>query len=531
MGYYKDLREHVNVLEANDKLVRIKKEINKDTELMPLVRWQFRGLPEEERKAFLFENVFDAKGRKYDIPVLVASHAASRQVYAIGMKCRPEEIMEKWAEALLHPIEPKLVETGPVQEEVHTGDKLLEHGGLDEFPIPISTPGFDNAPYLSAANWVSKDPDTGGRNIGNYRAMIKSRTRTGICLAGPHQHLLMHWEKYKSRGIPLPVAIVLGASPNIGYMATVKIAYGTDEYAVAGGVAGEPVELVKCKTVDIDVPATAEIVIEGEIPTDYMEREGPFGEFTGYMGIGMTNPYFNVTAITHRKNPIYNAFISQFPPSESSKLRQMGQTASYYQFLKYQANVPEVLDLALHESCGASMYCVIKLGKAPQSQVWQSLNAAVAFRASSPKIFVAVDDDIDAWDPDAVNWAIAFRIQPHRDIRIIEGRAAALDYSTAPPTAHEKERQYPSPGGASALLINATRKWDYPPVSLPKKQFMERAREIWAELELPKLTPKVPWYGYSLGYWTEELEEEAGLAVKGDYYLTGEKLAQERIKA
>ncbi len=140
MAYHKDLRDHIAALEKKGKLVRIKREINKDTELMSLVRWQFRGLPEEERKAFLFENVVDIKGKRYDIPVLVASHAASKEVYAIGMMCEPDEIMQKWAEAQLHPIQPKIVKDGPVHEEVHLGDSLLEHGGLEEFPVPISIP-------------------------------------------------------------------------------------------------------------------------------------------------------------------------------------------------------------------------------------------------------------------------------------------------------------------------------------------------------------------------------------------------------
>ena len=182
MAYYRDLREHVEALEKNNKLVRIKREINKDTELMPLVRWQFRGLPEEERKAFLFENVTDANGKRYGVPVLVASNAASRDVYAIGLMCKPEEIPEKWAEARRCPIEPRIVNDGPVHEEIHIGEKLLEHEGLSEFPVPISTPGFDNAPYITAGNWVTKDPDTGIRNVGTYRGMIKSQTRTGIIL-------------------------------------------------------------------------------------------------------------------------------------------------------------------------------------------------------------------------------------------------------------------------------------------------------------------------------------------------------------
>src|SRR3989304_5228537 len=118
MNYYRDLREHITALEERGKLIRIKREINKDTELMPLVRCQFRGLPEKDRKAFLFENVVDAKGKKYAIPVLVASHAASREVYAIGMKCQPDKISEIWAQARSNPVEPRIVPSGPVHQEI-----------------------------------------------------------------------------------------------------------------------------------------------------------------------------------------------------------------------------------------------------------------------------------------------------------------------------------------------------------------------------------------------------------------------------
>ncbi len=531
MAYYKDLREHIKALEANNKLVRIKREINKDTELMPLVRWQFRGLPEEERKAFLFENVVDVKGKRYSIPVLVASHAASSEVYAIGMMCKPDEIMEKRAQAQLNPIEPKIVKDGPVHEEVYMGDNLLEHGGLEELPVPISTPGFDNAPYFTCANWISKDPETGIRNMGNYRGMIKSKTRTGIS-SQPGQDLRRNWEMCRQHGKSLQAAIVIGASPAIGYMATTKLPYGFDELAVAGGIAGEPIELVKCKTVDIEVPATAEIVIEGELPTDFMEREAPFGEYTGYMGVGMTSPYFNVTCITHRKNPIYNAFISQFTPSESSKLRHMGDESTLYKFLRYDCGLP-VLDVALHESCGSIQYCVIKLKKSHPAQIWQALNGAVTFLPWR-KIVIAVDEDINPRDPDSVNWALAYRMQPHRDIRIIQGMVAAMDYSVSHPEEHVQradEQRYPGIHGGSALLIDATTKWDYPPVSLPKREFMEKAKQIWEELGLPKLSPKEPWHGYSLGYWTKENEEEAELALKGEHYQTGEKLARQRVKS
>lgn len=529
MGYYKDLREHVKALEANGKLVRVKREINKDTELMPLVRWQFRGLPEKERKAFLFENVVDGKGRKYKSPVLIACYASSRDVYAIGLMCEPDKIPEKLSHAMLNPIKPTMVNDGPVHEEIHIGNKLLEHGGLEEFPVPISTPGFDNAPYFSASNWVSKDPETGIRNVGVYRAMIKSAHRTGIC-SPPGQDLRAQWEKCRKKGIPLQAAIVVGPTPAVSYAGVVRFPYDVDEYDVAGGIAGEPIELVKCKTVDIEVPATAEIVIEGELPSDSMEREAPFGEYTGYMGLECLSPYFNVTCITHRKNPHYSGYLSQFPPSESSKIRQIGEGALLYKFLRYDCGIPGIMDVAFHESSGSMGYCVIQLKKSHPAHAWQALNGAITIVAWR-KFVIAVDEDVDPYDPDAVNWALSFRVQPHRDIRIIQGMISSLDQSVAPAEAGDLDwKRYPPPSGNSGILIDATRKWPYSPASLPKQQFMENAKKIWEELGLPKLTPKQPWYGYPLGFWSKEYEEEAELALKGEHYKTGEKLAKQRIK-
>ena len=493
MGYYKDLREYIEILEKERKLIRIKRDINKDTELHPLVRWQFRGLPEKERKAFLFENVIDVKGRKYDVPVLVAAHAASAEIYALAMMCRPEQIMEKWKVAQLHPIRAKIIDKGPVHEEVHKGSSLLQHGGLEEFPIPISTPGFDNAPYLTAGNWVSKDPDTGIKNVGNYRGMVKGRLHLG-CMASPPLHLRLNFQKCRDKGMQtMPVAVVVGPIPNIGLVATTKIPYDADEYDVAGGIAGEPVELVRCLTVDIEVPATAEIVIEGEMSTEYLEREGPFGEFTGYMGVGGPNVFLNVTCITHRKNPIWNAFISQFPPSESSTLRGVGSDAAVYKFLKYDLSVPNLVDVGFHRESGVVPFCVISLKNPTKSDTWKALKGADALEPGRGKIIVAVDDDIDPRDSDSIIGALCYRMQPHRDILVTPGKAAALDPSAAPPEEIKKRR---TPPETSSILIDATRKWDYPPVSLPKKEFMERAKKIWEEEGLPPLTPKSPWFGY-----------------------------------
>lgn len=527
MGYYGDLREYIETLEAKDKLFRIKREIHKDTELVPLVRWQFQGLPERKRKAFLFENVIGARGKRYTGSVLVAAHAPSREIYAIGMKCHPEEITDRWAKGQLHPIEPNLGEKGPVQEEIHIGDGLLSHDGLEEFPIPLTTPGFDNAPYLSAACWVSKDPETGIRNVGVYRGMVKSNTRLGINCLAP-QHLRTHWEKCREKGIPLQAAIVIGALPAICYAGVNKLPYGLDEYTVAGGIMGEPVTLVKCKTVDLEVPANAEIVIEGKLPTDSLEREGPHAEHTGYVGLGQPNPYFNATCITHRKNPIYTVFVDQFPPSEDTKIRQIGYEATYYKFLRHDCNIPGILEVAFHEESGGAQFIVIRMKKRYTTEAWQALNGAAAFNPLHGKYIIAVDDDIDPRDLNSVLWALCYRVQPHQDIRITPGKTAALDPSAIIP---EKLLGSKERAQTSAMLIDATRKWEYPPVALPKKEFMEGARRIWEEEGLPSLEPSTLWFGYSLGAWTEEYEEEAELALRGEHYVTGEKLARERIRA
>ncbi len=527
MPYYSDLRDYINVLEAAGKLRRIKRPVNKDTELHPFVRCQFLGLKEEERTAFLFENVVDAKGRRYKMPVLIASHAPSRQVYAMGMMCSPEEIPDKWAHAIGHPLAPRVVSTSPLFEEIHSGQGLLEHGGLAEFPVPISTPGLDNAPYLTCANFVSKDPETGVANVGNYRAMVKGPDRLGIN-PGPTQHFREHWEMCRAKGIQMQAAVFIGATPNLGYVATAKVPYGIEEFAVAGAIAGQAIELVKCKTVDLQVPATAEIVIEGVVPTDFMEREGPFGEYTGYMGHETFNPYLEITSICHRREPIYNAFLSQFPPSESSKLRQIGDEAVFYKFLKHDCNIPGIIDVAIHESSGSAEYIVMRMKKTHPSQAWQALYAAAALIPNVGKIFIVVDEDIEPRDPGSVNWALSFRMQPHRDLKVIEGKVSGLDPSSAPPG--DPDRKYPQPHGVSALLIDATRNWDYPPVSLPRKEYMVAAKKMWEEEGLPELNFTTPWHGYFLGQWTGENEEEAALAVQGEYFKTGEKLVQGRKK-
>jgi UbiD family decarboxylase len=179
---YPDLHDHIAALEKAGQLIRVDRPINKDTEMHPLVRWQFRGgLKESERKAFLFTYVVDSKGKRYDIPVIVGGLAANREIYRIGLGCELDKIDETWARATAAPIPPRAVENAPCHEIVVTGDELNKEGqGLDGIPVPISTPGWDNAPYTTLSQYITKDPDTGVQNMGNYRGQIKSRRRMGM---------------------------------------------------------------------------------------------------------------------------------------------------------------------------------------------------------------------------------------------------------------------------------------------------------------------------------------------------------------
>ena len=180
-----NLQDHLADIEAAGLLQRIDRPINKDTELHPLVRWQFiGGIPEHERKAFMFTNVVDAKGRRYDMPVVLGALAASPRIYSIGMGCSVEEIGTTWVKAIANPVAPVMVNDAPCQEVVITGAALQEPGGgLARLPVPISTPGFDSAPYLTMTLCVTRDPDNGVQNMGTYRAALKATDRLVVRMA------------------------------------------------------------------------------------------------------------------------------------------------------------------------------------------------------------------------------------------------------------------------------------------------------------------------------------------------------------
>ena len=263
-------------------------------------------------------------GRKYDMPVVVGALAANPEIYATGMGVPVEEIGNVWTRAMAHPIQPVPTTNPPCQEVVIKGADLTKPGGgLASLPVPISTPGFDAAPYFTATLCVTKDPETGVRNMGTYRGQLKATDRLGVRMASRLSGAggYLHWQKYQKLGQPMPIAIVVGCAPAIFFTGPQKLAIDMDEMGVAGALAGAPIRTAKCVTVDLEVPADAEIVIEGLIDPELLEPEGPFGESHGHVNLQEFNAYMDVTAITRRKDAILTSIISQVTPSESSLIK------------------------------------------------------------------------------------------------------------------------------------------------------------------------------------------------------------------
>lgn len=514
---YRDLHEHLDLLRQKGLLVTVDRQIDKDSQLHPLVRWQFvGGLSEADRKAFLFTNVVDGRGRRYETPVVVGALAANRAIYSVGMDAPVEAIQAKWDHAMACPIAPRLVARAPCQELIEEGNILTQEGhGLDRLPIPVSTPGFDSAPTLTATNVVTRDPDTGIQNMGTYRAALKApdrlvvRMATRVGGAGGYQHYLSHQRRGDKE---MPCAIVLGCPPYVAFMGPQKLPIGIDELTVAGGLAGAPIQVARAHTVDLLVPAEAELVIEGFIDTQRLEPEAPFGESHGHIALEEYNMPMRVTAITQRRNCIIPSYISQVAPSESSVIKRVAYEPLFLAHLRDQLGIKGVQRVSLHEPLtGLLRVTIIACDrKMPKTEIWRALYGAMSFKGDCGKICIAVNDDIDPDNADALLWALAYRTNPVDDVRTLPHRGQGH----GPKREHSGEED-------STLLIDATMKGDMPPLALPKREFMEDAKRVWEELGLPPLRPQAPWFGYSLGDWLPQWDAAAERAAKGRYLENG----------
>ncbi len=523
---YADLRAHLARLDAAGLLRRIDEPVCKDTQMHPLVRWQFRGgIPEADRKAFLFSNVVDAKGRHYkDWSVAVGAIATNPEIYRIGMNVPTlNDIGPAWERAMASPIAPRVVKKAPVHEVVLTGEAIKGPGkGLEALPVPISSPGFDAAPYLTQTCVITRDPDSGVQNMGTYRGMLKSSDRLGMMmLVSNRAGGIEHWAVHNKRREPMPMAIVLGAPPLVAFLGPQKVRIGVDELGVAGALAGGPINVVRAKTVDLLVPAEAECIIEGTVDPEYLEPEGPFGESHGYVALEDYNCIVNVTAITHRKRPVISSIISQVTPSESSVVKRLAFEPMFLSHLRDALAIKGVKRVVLHEPLtNLRRFVFIQFERGtPRSEVWRALQGVLTLQAYVGKFVIAIDDDIDPDNADSVFWAMSYRCNPIDDTKVVPYRVRG-----------HGPRQEANPRPDSAMLIDATMKGPMPPLALPKREFMEGAKALWERLGLPALRPEPPWFGYDMGDWNEEWDRNAMQAARGEWPERSERYRQRRAK-
>jgi UbiD family decarboxylase len=459
------------------------------------------------------------------MPVVVGAIAANRAIYSIGMGAPVEEIDRKWDRAIANPIEPRIVNDAPCHEVVIEGKDLEGEGhGLDALPIPVSTPGFDAAPTLTATNVITRDPDTLVQNMGTYRAALKApdrlvvRMATRVGGAGGYQHYLKHQKRGDKT---MPCAIVLGCPPYVAFMGPQKLPIDVDEFKVAGGLAGGPINVVRARTVDLMVPAEAEVVIEGLIDTEYLEPEAPFGESHGHLALEEFNMPMKVTAITHRRNAVIPSYISQVAPSESSVIKRVSYEPLFLTHLRDTLGIKGVKRVSLHEKLtGLLRVTVISFAKGTsRTEIWRALQGAAFFKGDMSKITIGVSEDIDPDNADAILWAMAYRMNPVEDVQTVAHRGMGHGPQRESDTAED-----------STLLMDATAKGDMPPLALPTREYMERAKNIWEKLGLPSLRPEAPWFGYSLGDWLPEWDQAAQRAATGRYLENGRISAQQRRK-
>lgn len=471
---YEDLRAYLDALERDGLFHWVENEVDPSWEISALARMIFRGYREEDRYGLGFRNIGGCPGGRLVTGVTAIS---SRQIgVAVETKSEPGAIFERVNGGIRNPISPVMVDSGPCKDVILMG----EEADLTLLPVPTWTPEKDGGPYLTPL-WVTKDPETGVRDIGVRRCQLKGPRHTGIQFAAPDRYGAVQWAKWRERGEPMPAALFSGVDPVITLVGPGR--YGRDELEVAGGIRGEPVELVQCETVDLEVPATAEFVAEGEITTDRVEAEGPFGEFTGYMAGDRECPVFHVKCITHRRDPILVGLISQFPPNESTVLKRHFLETAIHRHLASTLKIPGLVDLHMPEAGGSAAALWMSVRKVYAGQVEQLMNGALGFCGMSYfKWIVVVDDDVDVRDPFIREWVMNYRVRPDKDIRVLSDMGALeLDPSSDDPARGDR------PMTGAKALIDATKKWRYPDVSFPPRRYLERVREDWSKYELPPL--------------------------------------------
>ncbi|KXG78058.1 3-octaprenyl-4-hydroxybenzoate carboxy-lyase [Fervidicola ferrireducens] len=444
---YKDLQDFVNVLEQKGQLKRIKAQVDSELEITEIVdRVVKSGGP-----ALLFENV---KGSEF--PLLINTFGTyERMKLALEVESLDDiareieelidvsnyvglfnKIRSATRLAKLAKIFPKKVKQGACQE-------VMEEPNLYRLPILKCWPG-DGGRFITLPLVITRDPETGVQNMGMYRLQVFDEKTTGM-----HWHLHKDgreiYEKYKRRGQKMPVAVALGCDPATIYASTAPLPKEIDEMVFAGFLRKAPLELVKCKTCDIYVPANAEFVLEGYVDIDELREEGPFGDHTGYYSLKDYYPVFHITCMTRKKNPIYPATVVGKPPMEDCFLGKATERI-FLPFLKILC--PEIVDINFPLE-GVFHNCVIvSIKKRFPGHAKKVMHALWGIgQMMYTKIIVVVDENVDPKDLSTVAWKVFNNVDPKRDVVIVDGPLDALDHAS--PMKHY----------GSKMGIDATKKW------------------------------------------------------------------------
>ena len=466
---YRDLREFIRALEKNHELQRISLEVDPVLEIAEFAdRAVKRGGP-----ALLFEkpkgssipvliNCF-ASTRKMELALEVDSvqEVAGRIVELLEMRM-PEGLMGKIKMlpklADLGSVFPRVVSKGPCQEVVRT-----EGFSLHDYPILQCWPG-DGGRFITLPLVFSKSPDTGKRNCGMYRMQIYDERTAGMHWQ-THKQGAEHYRRMRHHGqTRMDVAVAIGADPATMYSAILPLPPDLDEMMIAGFLRQSPVEMVKCQTSDLEVPANAEIVLEGYVELGELRTEGPFGDHTGFYSLADEYPVFHVTCITQRKDPIYATTIVGPPPMEDY---YMGKAVERIFLPLMRLQLPEVRDIAMPAEGIFHNLILVSMRKSYPGHARKVMSAIWGLgQAMFSKVIVVVDEDVDVQNVREVAWKALNNIDPERDIQFVMGPVDSLDHSS-------RLQNY-----GSKMGIDATRKWPGEGFTRPWPDVIEMSAEV-----------------------------------------------------
>lgn len=481
---YEDLRQFIEVLERSGELRRIRQEIDPILEIAEITDRVSKAVG----PALLFENV-----RGSTIPVLINAFGSKRRMELALQTDSVEAIAERVHELLdfkspqglfdkikmipkladLNSFFPRIVRDGPCRQVV------LRQGefSLHDLPVLQCWPQ-DAGRFITLPLVFTHNPATGKRNCGIYRMQIYDEQTTAMHWQ-LHKHGAAHFREAGRQGSRMPVAVAIGADPAVVFAGALPLPDDFDEMMLAGFLRGKPVEMVRCETNDLEVPANAEIVLEGYVDPSDMRTEGPFGDHTGFYSLADPYPAFHVTCMTRRHDPIYQTIIVGRPPQEDC---YMGAAIERIFLPVIQKQLPEIVDMHMPFEGIFHNLILISIRKAYPGHARKIMNAVWGLgQMMFSKCIVIVDQDVNVHDPGEVVWKVLNHIDPERDIQFTLGPIDVLDHSSR------------LPAFGSKMGIDGTRKWKdegfnraWPDEIIMSPEVVERVDRIWKELGLDK---------------------------------------------